>query len=108
VLVVSYGTKDYATNRLTLLPREVRRLSRLHAQIAEVLRVRTDQLGWSGCPARSQRAPVPHITCCLVAFCLLEREGHDRGLTIYKLKRQLSCHGRTLALPALERLRQGA
>jgi hypothetical protein len=37
---------------------------------------------------------------------LLEREQHDRNLTIYKLKRQLTYQGPTLALPALERLRK--
>jgi hypothetical protein len=43
-----------------------------------------------------------------VAFCVLEREQQDHGLTIYKLKHDLSCQGRMLALPALERLRQAA
>jgi hypothetical protein len=37
-----------------------------------------------------------------------ERERHDRRLTIDKLKRYLSYHGRTVELPALERLRQAA
>ena len=58
--------------------------------------------------ARSERAQLHHFTCCLVAFCVLERERQDRRLTIYVLKRQLSCHGRTVELPALERLRQSA
>jgi hypothetical protein len=44
----------------------------------------------------------------LVAFCVLERERHDRRLTIYKLKRPLNGHGRAVELPALERLRQTA
>jgi hypothetical protein len=57
---------------------------------------------------RSERAQLHHSTCCLVAFCVLERERQDRGLTIYKIKRQLSYHGRTVELPALERLRQTA
>lgn len=108
VLVVRHGKKYYATNRLTWPPSEVRRLYRMRAQIEEVIRVCKDQLGWSGCQARSERAQVHHIICCLVAFCVLERERHDRRLTIYKLKRQLSCHGRPLVLPALERLRQSA
>jgi putative transposase len=108
VLVVRHGKKYYATNRLTLPPTEVRRLYRLRAHIEEVIRVCKDQLGLSGCPARSERAQVHHITCCLVACGVLERERHDRRLTIYKLKRQLSCHGRPLVLPALERLRHSA
>jgi putative transposase len=108
VLVVRYGARYYATNRLTLPAAEVRRLYRVRAQIEEVIRVCKDQLGLTGCQARSERAQLHHLTCCLVAFCVLERERHDRGLTIYKLKRHLSCHGRTVGLPALERLREAA
>jgi Transposase DDE domain len=108
VLVVRHGKQDYATNRLTWPPPEVRRLYRLRAQIAEVIRVCKDQLGLGGCQARSARAQVHPITCCVVAFCVLERERHDRRLTINKLKRPLSCRGRPLGLPALERLRLSA
>ena len=108
VLVVRYGAKYFATNRLTLSAVEVRCLYRVRSQIEEVIRVCKDQLGLSDCQARSERAQVHHITCCLAAFCVLERERQDRNLTIYKLKRQLSYHGPTLALPALERLRQAA
>lgn len=108
VLVVRYGAKYYATNRLTLPATEVRRLYRGRTQIEEVIRVCKDQLGFNSCQARSERAQLHHLTCCLVAFCVLERERHDRSITIYKLKRSLSCHGRTVRLPALERLRQAA
>jgi Transposase DDE domain len=108
VLVVRHSKKCYATNRLTLPPAEVHRLYRVRAQIEEVIRVCKDQLGLSGCQARSERAQVHHFTCCVVAFCVLERERHDRGLTIYKLRRQLSCQGRPIILPALERLKQAA
>jgi hypothetical protein len=108
VLVVRYGAKYFATNRLTLPAVEVRRLYGIRAQIEEVIRVCKNQLGLCGCQARSERAQQHHIACCLVAFCVLERERHDRGLTIYKLKRQLSFQGGSLALPALERLRRAA
>jgi DDE family transposase len=108
VLVVRHGAKYYATNRLTLPAAEVRRLYRIRAQIEEVIRVCKDQLGLSGCQARSQRAQRHHVTCCLVAFCVLERERHERALSIYQLKRQLSFQGYSLPLPALERLRSAA
>ena len=108
VLVVRYGAKYYATNRLTLPPAEVRRLYRIRAQIEEVIRVCKDQLGLSGCQARTERAQLHHMTCCLVAFCVLERERQAQGLSIYKLKRQLSFQGRAVVLPALERLRRAA
>lgn len=108
VLVVRYGAQYYATNRLTLPAVEVRRHYRIRAQIEEVIRACKDQLGLGGCQARSARAQLHHITCCLVAFCVLEREGQDRGQSIYKLKRHLSFQGRSMALPALERLRSAA
>jgi putative transposase len=108
VLLVRHGKKYYATNRLTLLAAEVRRLYRIRAQIEEVIRVCKDQLGLSGCQVRSARAQLHHISCCLAAFCVLERERHDRNLSIYKLKRFLSFQGRSVALPALERLRTAA
>jgi putative transposase len=108
VLVVRYGAKYYATNRLTLPAVEVRRHYRMRAQIEEVIRACKDQLGLSGCQARSERAQLHHITCCFAAFCVLERECQDRGLSIYKLKQHLSCQGCSIALPALKRLRSAA
>jgi hypothetical protein len=108
VLMVRHGKKYYATNRLTLLAAEVRRLYRIRSQIEEVIRVCKDQLGLTGCQARSERAQQHHIVCCLVAFCVLEQERHARGLSIYKLKRLLSFKGRSIALPTLERLRRAA
>jgi hypothetical protein len=56
VLVVRYGAKYYATNRLTLSAAEVRLLYRVRSQIEEVIRVCKDQLGLTGCQtARSGR-----------------------------------------------------
>ncbi len=107
-LVVRDGAKYCATDRLTRLAAEVRRLYRVHSQIDEVIRVCKDQLGLSGCQARAARAQRHHITCCLVAFWVLERDRHARQLSIYTLKRQLSFRGRSLTLPALERLRSAA
>ena len=108
VLVVRHGKKYYATNRLTLTAVEVRRLYGFRSQIEEVIRVCKGQLGLTGCQARSERAQRHHLACCLVAFCVLERERYDRQLSIYKLKRQLSFKGRAHALPSLERLRRAA
>jgi putative transposase len=108
VLVVRHDAKYYATNRLMLPAAEVRRLYRFRSQLEEVIRVCKDQLSLTGCQARSERAQLHHITCCLVAFCVLEWERHERQLSIYQLKRQLSFKGRSLALPSLERLRQAA
>jgi putative transposase len=108
VLVVRYGAKYFATNRLTLSAVEVRQLYRVRAHIEEVIRVCKDQLSLTGCQARSERAQQHHIVCCLAAFCVLERESHARGISIYQLKRRLSFQGRSVVLPALERLRSAA
>jgi hypothetical protein len=108
VLVVRYGAKYFATNRLTLAAAEVRRLYRVRAQIEEVIKVCKDQLCLTACQARSERAQQHHFICCLVAFCVLERERHDRHLSLYKLQRFLNFRGRSVHLPALERLRTAA
>jgi putative transposase len=108
VVVVRYGAKDYATNRLPLPAAEVRRVYGVRAHIEEVIRVCKDPLGLSGCQVRSARAQLHHISCCLTAFCVLERERHDRHLSLYKLKRLLSFQGRSMVLSALERLRTAA
>jgi hypothetical protein len=108
VLVVRYGAKYYATNRLTLPAIAVRRLYRMRTHIEEVIRACTDQCGLCGCPARSERAQRHHLTCGRVACCVLERERHSRQLSVYRLRRQLSSQGHSLVLPALERLRSAA
>jgi len=74
VLVVRYGAKYYATNRLTLPAAEVCWLYRVRSQIDEVIRVCEDLLGLTSCQAPSERAQLRHMSCCLVAFCVLERE----------------------------------
>jgi hypothetical protein len=108
VLVGRYGAQYCATNRLTLPATEVRRLCQVRAHIEEVIRVCNDQLELNGCQVRTERALLHHLRYCLVAFGVLERERQDHGLMIYTLMRQLSCQGLTLALQALERLRQAA
>jgi Transposase DDE domain len=108
VLVVRYGAKYYATNRLTLAAAEVCRLYAFRAHVEEVIRACQDQLGLSGCQARSERAQLHHMTCCLVAFCVLEWERHDCQVSLYQLKRRLSFKGRSMVLSALERLRSTA
>jgi hypothetical protein len=108
VLVVRHGKQDDATNRLTRPAVEVRRRYGCRSQSAEGIRVCKDQLGLTGCQARSERAQRHHLACGLVAFCVLERERSDRQLSLDKLKRQLSFKGRSHTLPSLERLRRAA
>jgi hypothetical protein len=107
-LVVRYGKKYYATHRLALPAAEGRRLYGGRAQREEVLRVCTDRLGLAGGQARSEKAQQRHTACCLGAVGVLERARQAQHLSRYKLKRQLSCTGGSLALPALERIRGAA
>jgi hypothetical protein len=100
--------RTYATNRLTLSAAEVRRLYRVRAQIEAVIGVGKAQLRLTGWQVRSERAQFHHISGCLVAFCVLERERHDQQLTSYQLKYRLSFQGPAYALPALERLKRAA
>ena len=66
---VRYGKKYDATNRLTLSAAEVRRVSGVRAQIEDVIRSCKDQLGLTGCQARSDRVQQHHMACCLVLLC---------------------------------------
>ena len=108
VRMVSYGKQDDATQRLTLLAAEGRRWSRGRAPMADVIRVGQEHLGLRGGQVRSTRAQRQHLSCCRAAGGVLERERQDRHLSIYQLKRRLSFQGRSMALPALERLRAAA
>lgn len=108
VRMVRYGKKYDTTNRLTLSAAGGRRLYRVGAQSEDVSRVCTDQLALTGGHARSERAQLHQIACCLSAFCVLEREPGDQQLSIYKLKRQRSGQGQACTLPALEQLKRAA
>ena len=86
----------------------MRQVYRVRAQMEEVMRVCQDQLGRSGWQVRSTRAPLHQISCCLTAFCVLERDRQERHRSISKLKRRRSFQGHSMALSALERLRTAA
>ena len=107
-MVVRSGAKYYATNRLTPTAAEVRRLYRVRAPIAAVIRVCKDHLGFTGCQARAERAQLHHMAGCLMAFGVLERERQEQPLSLDKLMRQLNFTGRASVLPALERFKSVA
>jgi hypothetical protein len=77
-------------DHLLLVGAEVRRLYAFRAQIGEGIRACKDQLGLNGCQARSERARLHRMTCCLVAFWVQERERHERQVSLYQRKRRLS------------------
>jgi hypothetical protein len=107
-LVVRSGATDVATPRLTLPAADVRRLSRVRAPREEVLRVGKAPLGLRGGQARSVRAQLHQMTCCVVACGVLERERQPRGLRLDNLTRPLSCRGQAVLLSALAQLKNTA
>ena len=64
--------------------------------------------GSRGGQARSARAPWPHLSGGFLAFGVRERERQERGGSISHLTRRLSGQGRSMTLPARERLRSAA
>jgi hypothetical protein len=59
-------------------------------------------------PPCQPRAQAHHITLCLVAYLVREREQLDQGLPWRQLKQRLILKGRQLSLLALERVRRAA
>jgi len=49
-----------------------------------------------------------HMTLCLVAYLIVERERLDHGVPWRKFKQRLILQGRQVPLPALERVRKAA
>jgi hypothetical protein len=103
-LGVSDGAQYDATQRLPVAAAKGRRRSRRRAHIAEGISGGQEPLGLTGGQARAERAQRQPMGWCLVAFWIRERERYAWNRSSYKLKRPLSCHGRRLARPALERL----
>ena len=114
-----YRRKYYATNRLGLTGKEVRTHYRRRHEVEEVIRVLKSHGSLAACqagywrrgaipPHCQPRAQEHHITLCLVAYLVIERERLDQGLTWRQLKQRLILKGRQLSLPALERVRRAA
>lgn len=119
VFVVRYRRTYYATNRLTFTAPEVRALYRKRHEVEEVIRVLKSQRSLEACQVGYKRAmteqPYPkagaqthHITLCLVAYLIVERERLDQGCTWRQLKRRLILQGQQLPSSALERVREAA
>jgi putative transposase len=119
VRVVKYRRKYYATNRLSLTAPEVRALYQRRHAIEEVFKFLKAQLGLAACQAGYKRfgpgigqagegVQAHHITLCLVAYLILERERIDQGVTLHQLRRKLIVKGLTVSLPSLARIRAAA
>lgn len=119
VLVVRYRRKYYATNRLSMDPKEVLVLYKVRQQIEEVIKLLKGHLSLEGCQAgykhtqkenltKKEGVQEHHIGLCLTAFLILEGERLDQKISWRKLKRHLISRGLSLSIPSLERLRANA
>ena len=66
------------------------------------------KLGMDDCQARSATAQEHHITLCMLAHILIERERQQRGWTRYRMKRELSLQRKQFTFVALQPILGGA
>ena len=81
---------------------------RVRSQLAEVIRVCTEQRSLTGCQARSARAQRHHIMCAWRHFVCWSRNDMIGNSVSTNSSSSLSFQGRSLALPTLERLQRTA
>jgi hypothetical protein len=108
VFVVKNGGKYFATNRLTLSRSELLDVYAIRAFIEEFHRILKQEFCLNGCQVRSLEAQEHHQWCAVFAFAVLEVEREPLGVTIYKLRENLTRRDSQLSLPYFERLCNGA
>lgn len=90
VSVVKHDNKYFATNRLSLSRTEILKTYKIRQHIEEVNK-QLKFIGMSDCHMRSIKAQKNHITCCVIAFALVEKASIKNGTSVYKtLKRIMS------------------
>lgn len=120
VFVVRHRKKYFATNWLSLSAKEVRKWYKCRQDVEEVFKVLKSELGLEGCQSgysrglsRFEAQPQEqtqghHISLCLVAYLILEKECFQKGVTLRKLRRDLILKRFEIPLPALCELRDSA
>lgn len=114
VFVVKYRRKYYATNRLSLNPKEIRRIYKIRQQIEEVFKLLKSHLNIEKCQSGYQRKKFSprqisqehHIVLCLTAFLIIEKERISKKMTWQKFRFHLTVKGRDVKLPSLSRLKK--
>lgn len=108
VFVVKNGGKYFATNRLTITRSELLEVYLIRAIIEEFHRILKQEFCLNGCQVGSFDAQEHHQWCAIFAFAVLEVERKPLNITIYKLRKKLTCRGSKLSLPYFERLSKDA
>jgi|GEM_PF-778100 len=117
VKVVRHRRKYFATNRLSLDAKLMRKLYKKRQDVEEVFKVLKSELGAERCQAGYRRrkgekpkwkkdGPQEHHLClCLVTYLILERERFERGVSLRKLRQELILRRQEVQLPTLSELR---
>ncbi len=120
VLVVRHRKKFYATNRLSLPPKELRVVYKKRQGVEEVIKFLKSVLGLQRCQSGHTRydwqyeGPKPegpqehHIALCILAYLILECERLERGTTLRKLRNTLILKRMEVHLPVLSKLMSAA
>lgn len=108
VLVVRHGKKFFATNEIDWSKKQLRDTYRTRWSIEEMFRVLHSTLGFGDCQARTLHAQTSHMTLCLMAYVVLEREGWFSNRTLYALRREYRFHPERAERAVYSMIFQGA
>lgn len=108
VTIVKHGKNYFATNDHSLDSARIRALYKKRWPIEEVFRFLHSKLGMDDCQTRSERAQSNHITLCMAAHILIERERIDRNCSRYHVKRILSLKRERFDFVAMKTISQYA
>jgi hypothetical protein len=103
VSVVRHGNKYFATNRLSLSRSEVLGIYEMRQQIEEVNKA-LKHCSLTDCQMRSIKAQKAHITMCIFAYSLLEKESRRIGVSLYKCRKLIISGQREFPKKYLARL----
>ena len=117
VLVVRHRKKYFVSNRLNLDPKELRMIYRKRQLIENFFAYLKSHLSLERCQAGNKRtmtlvevqkteAQKNHITLCITAFLVLEKERSRKKSTWLQAKQEYIFRGRRAVIPALNRLRK--
>jgi len=112
VCVAKYRRKYFATNRLSMDPKQIRMIYKFRWQIEEVFKLLKSHLSVENCQSGYQRKGLPrcqtaqehHFVLCLIAFPIIERESIVKNTTWQKLRLNLTLNRQSLAIASLSKI----
>jgi len=104
VRLVKHRKHLIITNRISLVPVEVRKLYLKRSQIEEVFKILKSQFHLSDCQSRLKAVWEAHICLCMSGFAAVEFKNGPSGVTIYKARLSLNLQDYEPELNLLQRL----